>query len=385
MARPSKVLIVGGGIGGLTLATALTRKGIVPDLIELRADDKAVQGVGIIQPGNALRALRSIGLLEPCIAAGFQSENLRYYDAGGELLAQFRHLRIAGDDAPAQNMIPRPKLHQVLHGAAEAGGVKMRRGITIESIDETPEKISVAFTDGTKGDYDVVVGADGIRSPLRNRLFGNGYEPSYVGHSVWRVSLPRPANLECGSVYFAVGSKAGLMPLNRDIMYLLLVIKESDDLVVTPQTGPAMLRERLEKFAGHVAEARAQITDDRDVVYRRIEEVRLPAPWYRGRIVLIGDAAHACAPHMAQGATMAIEDAVVLADELAKDAPMEDKLAAYQERRYTRCRMVLDASRELGEYSTYADPEQCRKRADALRALPPFSAPRGEDRLADPI
>jgi 2-polyprenyl-6-methoxyphenol hydroxylase-like FAD-dependent oxidoreductase len=118
------VLIVGGGIGGLTLAVALGQRGIRADVLELKGEG-AVYGVGIVQPGNALRALRAIGLMEPCVKAGFQVGEYRYYDSDENLLASLKPLKVAGPDAPALNMLPRPALHSILQSSAEKCGARI--------------------------------------------------------------------------------------------------------------------------------------------------------------------------------------------------------------------------------------------------------------------
>lgn len=120
----SSVLVIGGGIGGLTLATALGTRGIHADVIEIKPEP-SVYGVGIIQPGNALRALNSLGLARACIEAGFPIDEYRYFDSGEHHLATLRLLQIAGPDMPATNMLPRPALHRILTAAAEAAGAKI--------------------------------------------------------------------------------------------------------------------------------------------------------------------------------------------------------------------------------------------------------------------
>ena len=147
MAHVQSVLIVGGGIGGLTLAAALGQRGIRCDVVELKAVE-SVYGVGIIQPGNALRALRSLGLMEACLQAGFQVSEYRYYDADENLLAALHPLRVAGPDAPAMNMLPRPALHQILRSAAEKVGATIRLGVTVESLSQSAAGVDVVLSDG---------------------------------------------------------------------------------------------------------------------------------------------------------------------------------------------------------------------------------------------
>ncbi len=168
-----KVLVVGAGIGGLTLAAALGQRGIETDIVEIKPSPE-VQGVGILQPGNALRALDSIGVLDECFAAGFQTDEYRYFDADGGLIAKLRLLRIADASRPAINMLPRPALHRILSGAAERAGARLRLGVTVGELEQSDEGVAVGFTDGRRGSYDLVVGADGIRSSIRAMIFGPG-------------------------------------------------------------------------------------------------------------------------------------------------------------------------------------------------------------------
>ena len=117
-----------------------------------------------------------------------------------------------------------------------------------------------------------------------------------------------------------------------------------------PEQLPALLREQLTEYQGLVADAREHIVDPQQINYRPIESFLLPAPWYKGRVLLIGDAAHASTPHLASGAGMAIEDAVVLSEMLASEAPITQILEGFMSRRYERCRMVVENSLQLVEW-----------------------------------
>src|ERR1700722_18192802 len=150
MERPmspiKSVLIVGGGIGGLTLAVALGRQGLKAEVIELKPEHK-VFGVGIIQPGNALRALRTLGLMDACLAAGFQTDHYAMYDAAGEFIARMQLLRIAGATTPAVNGMPRTALHRILTDAAEAAGARIRFGLTVSEIASHEDRADVVLSD----------------------------------------------------------------------------------------------------------------------------------------------------------------------------------------------------------------------------------------------
>jgi 2-polyprenyl-6-methoxyphenol hydroxylase-like FAD-dependent oxidoreductase len=379
-----KVLIVGAGIGGLTLAAALGQRGIETDIVEIKPTLE-VQGVGILQPGNALRALRSIGVLDECCAAGFQTDEYRYFDADGDPIATLRLLRIADPNRPAINMLPRPALHRILAGAAEHAGVRLRLDVTVRALEQSDRRVEVGFADGTSGSYDLVVGADGIRSGIRAMVFGS-IEPQFTGHAVWRYTTTRPARLDYQAMYLGVAAKAGLVPLTDETMYLLLVTNEPDNPRMAADKLHLLLRERLAQFGHLVAPVRESITDPRSVVYTAIEEIILPPPWYHGRVVLIGDAAHASSPHIAQGAAMAVEDAVVLAEIASGDAPVVDMLDQFMQRRYRRCKLVQDISRQVGIDGNLADPEQCRLRNERYRRIFADPQPRPHElQLAEPI
>jgi 2-polyprenyl-6-methoxyphenol hydroxylase-like FAD-dependent oxidoreductase len=381
-----RVLIVGGGIGGLTLAVALARQGMKAEVIELKPEAN-VLGVGIIQPGNALRALRDLGLLDPCLAEGFQIDDYVMYDAAGGYIGRMKLLRIAGPSIPAVNGLPRIALHKILTKAAEDGGARIRLGLTVDSIVSYDDRADVVLSDGSRETYDLVVGADGIRSHVREMMFGKAYTPQFTGHGVWRFTAPRLSEVDHQIMYYGVGVKAGLMPVSREQMYLLLVTNEPDNPWMPPDQLDRLLRERLRPFtAPLVAKLRDQINDPSQVIYGPIEEVILPPPWYRQRVLLIGDAAHASGPHVSQGATMAIEDASVLAELIGRGLSGEEVLAQFMVRRYEHCKFVQDTSRHVGREGNIDDPEACAVRDIRMREAFRDPRPRPHElRMAEPI
>ena len=133
-------------------------------------------------------------------------------------------------------------------------------------------------------------------------------------------------------------------------MYLLLVVAEPPHVRYDRARFPDMLRERLAPFGGVLGRIRDELTDDADIVYAPLSEVMLPLPWFKGRIVICGDAAHACTPHITQGAAMALEDGIVLAEELAVERELSESLTAFGERRY--------AAREARAGRLARDPER---------------------------
>jgi 2-polyprenyl-6-methoxyphenol hydroxylase-like FAD-dependent oxidoreductase len=344
MTNTQKVLISGAGIGGLGAGAALAQRGVEVEIVEIKPEPN-VYGVGINQPGNSLRALRAIGVLEEVCEVGFQFDAWRFHDHRGNLIVDVPS-RLGGEGIPANSGLSRRDLHRILIGAAERAGATITYATTVTEVTQNGHAHAV-LSDGREDDYDLVIAFDGINSPLRKRTFGASHDPVYSGFAVWRVTIPRPPEVDYGALYQAVGAKAGHIPLSEDWMYLLLVTPEPPHVRYERSRFVEMLRERLEPFEGLVGEIRDALGDDAEVVYSPLSEVFLPAPWFRGNLLVCGDAAHACCPHTTQGAAMALEDGVVLAEELMSEGPLGETLRAFSERRYPRARFVQDVSRGI--------------------------------------
>lgn len=151
-------------------------------------------------------------------------------------------------------------------------------------------------------------------------------------------------------VFYGQKSKAGLVPLSDKLMYLLLVTPEPGNPYQPVEQQHEMLKERLAEYGGIVGSLRDQITDPSQIVYRPIETLMLPVPWHKGRVVLLGDAAHASTPHLAQGAGMAIEDSVLLAQMLGEGGDLDSVLTAYAQRRFSRADLVYRVGQQEVEW-----------------------------------
>ena len=348
-----RVLIQGGGIGGLIAATALAQRGVEVDVVEHRPA-ASVLGVGLIQPPNALRVMAEIGVLDDCLAAGYQGDGTQVIGPDGTIIAQVPAPPPA--DLPTTgNGIQRRELCRILLGAAVKAGARLCHGATIATIaddgDDDGDGVTATFRGDSapaSGRYDLLLGFDGVRSAIRRHLFGEKYEPQLTGFSVWRVSLPRPAELERTVFAFAGQVKATLIPLSTNDCYLALVAPEG-----TPQhglSGPdaiAQMQGMLSRFGGWIGLLRDVIDGQGSAAYGPIEQVTVAEPWARGRILIGGDAAHATSPHMAQGAAMAAEDAIVLAAELDRGERLDQALDAWYRRRLPRATLVQNYSAAL--------------------------------------
>ena len=169
MANVEKVLIVGAGIGGLAAGALFGQRGAEVEIVEIKPEAN-VYGVGINQPGNSLRALREIGVLPEILAVGFEFDRWIFHDYRGELIVDVPS-RLGGDGIPPNCALSRRALQEILIGAADRAGVRVRYGTTLDDFSEAEGQVEVCFSDGGRDSYDLVVGFDGIKSPLRSRLF----------------------------------------------------------------------------------------------------------------------------------------------------------------------------------------------------------------------
>jgi 2-polyprenyl-6-methoxyphenol hydroxylase-like FAD-dependent oxidoreductase len=372
MAAVRRVLVQGGGVGGLTLAAALGQRGIEVDVVEASGAD-AVLGVGLAQPANALAALDEIGVREQCLAVGFPFEPLVIWSPAGVQVAAIPPPR-GRYGTPSNNAISRPLYNGILREAAEKAGARIRTGATVWQLHEDADGVDVELArwtgkrtppvpdGGGSSRYDLVVGFDGVRSRIREQLFGDRYAPEFTGFANWRITLPRPADLTAIAFAIAGPVKAVLTPIDAEQMYIALVTPEPGNPRHDRADFPRLVRERMAAFSGRLGELRDSIGDDASINYTPLHQVVVREPWFRGRIAVAGDAAHTTTPHLAQGAAMAVEDAVTLAAALDGDASLADALGAWYARRRDRALFVADMSlallkQESGSELTPAEAE----------------------------
>lgn len=342
-------LIVGGGIGGMAAAISLAERGVKVEVIDLDPDWK-VYGAGITITGPTLRAYKHLGMVGDIAEQGAITNGSRMFVFNGTHLRDLDEPAIE-DDLPATGGIMRPVLHHIMQDRIRALDIPVRLGLTVSKLDNVEGGVSVTFSDDTRGFYDLVIGSDSVFSAVRRMSFPHMSEPEHTGQGCWRISMKRPPGLERGEFYFGHGREAcGITRCGEEMVYLWLLTphqrrkKHFDDEELYTN-----LKGHLADYGGNAGWIRDNMTREDWINYRPLAAKLQPGPWSNGRIVLLGDAVHATTPHLASGAGMAVESAIVLAEELEKASGAEEALKAFEERRFDRCKDIVDTSIAVGQ------------------------------------
>jgi len=358
-------LVVGGGIAGTTLASELQSQGVSVTVVDSEPEP-TFRGIGIALLPAALRSLQSLGLLDECIERGYPQYVFRTCAPDGAVLATTPLKGLLGPDYPPCVGLPRSTFGEILRASAVETGVDLRFGLTVSGLENEPEGVYVAFSDGSTGTYDMVVGADGMRSTVRSLVFPNEPAPNYLGQCAWRILAgERPDEIDSQFIFLGEHTRAGFNPILPDDVYIYLLHQTDNSRpTLTAEDSLALFQELFGEYGGIAADVAARLTPENQSHYGPLFTTFVEHQWYRGRVMLIGDAAHATPPHLASGAGIALEDAIVLARCVREYDEIDEAFAAFMDRRYTRCKMVIDNSRQLSRWDL--DPRVDRRRVAAL-------------------
>lgn len=364
MPRSKKILIVGAGIGGLCTGVALARIGVEVDIIDIKPDN-SVPGVGWGLRTNGLRALREIGLLEPTLALGFPTPPLSYYDRNGRHVVDIPYGR-QFDGMPNNVQLPRLGFLEMASAHALAAGCSIKMATTAVDIEQDADGVTVELSDGSSRRYDLVLGFDGINSSIRRYLFGEKYVPTPSGGVAWRAPVRAPDTLKGAVFCHGFGGKVGFVPLAGGMMYVIVTHHESGRPRHDPAAFPELMYQRARAMMGDsvfMADEIESLRTAANVAYTPLDTVMVPYPWHRGRVMIMGDAAHAMTPYLGSGAAMAIEDGVVFAQLLQSDDTLYDIQTKFMARRYPRVKTVWDISLQMmHEEFDSATPEALDRR-----------------------
>ncbi len=351
------ILIVGAGIGGLTAAIRLVQRGHCVRVVE-QAKGLGEVGAGIQMSANAVKVLQAVGVEPALEATGVKPKAFEFRRFNtGELL----HRIPLGDahrekHGAAYYQMHRRDLHDALVQALRAVAPdSVRLDATVRQVNEDTDAAEVELVSGERLRADLVVGADGVKSVVRQHVLGAD-KPVFTGQVVWRVLVPVeriPQALRTDVV-----STIWCGPQNHGVMYYLRggQLINFVGCVARPWeeeswTSSRPWSELDQDYAGWHPMVRAVVeAADRDQCYRWALNSRVPAMvWSTKRVTMLGDAVHSTLPYMAQGAAMAIEDAGVLARALELDLPMAEQLHVYEQHRAPRTRRVVEESTEMGQ------------------------------------
>ncbi|MGP3534125.1 FAD-dependent oxidoreductase [Microbacterium sp. RD1] len=360
------VCIVGAGIAGLTTAIALARRGWKVEILEVSPDGRTA-GWGLALTGPSLRALDSLDLAERMLDSGYGMFRIVNWEPTGEEI-EISPPPLLGPGSPVMAGISRPDLHRILAAEANRLGVAVTYGSSVARIVQDPDEVRLELEDGSHRRADLVVGADGIRSRVREELgFADPLE--YTGQAVWRAQIPRPSWATAINTFALSDRQTGVVPISAESAYVFFTENDASREIIPDELLPARLAAELKPFAGRAAELRDAVRTSPSVIRRLAQTIIVESPWNVGRVVLVGDASHAPSPQMASGAALAIEDGVVLAEELASVPEVEQALQAFTERRFDRCATLVKTSARIAQLEQSARHRESHELIDRCHGL----------------
>lgn len=347
MSAAQSALVVGGGVAGMSAALMLARAGVKVRLID-SAREWSMAGAGLTITRSTLRALQKVGLLEAVMARGHTHDGIQVCDVGGKPLRFVESPPLPDAEVPGAGGILRATLHQIMSEQLRASAIPVTLGVTVAALQCTPEACKVSVSDGTQIDVDLVVGADGLFSAMRAEMFPEAPPPTFTGQACWRWVLPRLADITNRHFFLGGPVKVGLTPVSQSEMYLFLLEQVPDNPWRAPETWHETLGHLLRGYGGLLDTLRQTLNPRSQIVYRPLESHLLRHAWWKDRVILIGDAAHATTPQLASGAGMGLEDGIVLAEEIKRADTLPAAFDRFMERRFERCRLVVENSLEIG-------------------------------------
>lgn len=354
----------------MSAALQLQQVGFEVDLIDLDPSWR-VYGAGITITGATLRAFQALGILEAVMAHAYTGEGIQICAVDGAPIGLVPTPSVGGADVPGCGGIMRPVLHQILSERVRRNHITVRLGITVDALTQHDDRLDVRFSDGGTGRYEFVIGADGLFSRVRSLILPQAPQPQYTGQTCWRIVAPRPPEIERRTFFLGGQVKVGLSPVSKTEMYMFLLQTTPRPAHMPDDVLPGKLAQLLEGYGGPLKTIRESLGPASRIVMRPLEAFFLPKPWHVGRCLLIGDAAHPTTPQLASGAGMAVEDALVLGQEAGKHTEVERIFEGFMNRRYDRCRLVVENSIEIGRREQRGAPaaEQTKLVEESLVAL----------------
>lgn len=369
MKSSQTVAIIGGGIGGLTLAIALQQKGIQAIIYE-QAPFWKVLGAGLGLSGNAIKAFSAIGLEEEVLKAGSVLKRMTIKDQEGNTLNETDSEKISERYGIANNFtIHRADLHELLVSKIDPQRIILNK--TCIDFVQSTSGITLHFQDGTTTEADYVLASDGINSIFRRKLLPNT-PPRYAGYTCWRAVIKyRPQHFDVTetSETWGSGRRFGIVPLRDNRIYWFATLNaKAKDEKLKAYTSINLLK-HFNSFHSPIPEI-IQSTRPDELIWSDIYDLAPIKKFAFGNILLLGDAAHATTPNMGQGACMAIEDAVVAANCMEDYISFEEAFVQFEKRRINRTTKIVKDSWRLGKIAQLENSFLMKLRDAAIRRTP---------------
>lgn len=363
--KTSKIAVVGGGIGGLTVALALIKKGFSPIVFEKTAVSRPI-GAGIVLSSNAMGALSHLGVLDKICGAGWPVKNFIVSTPEGNSLFEEDFAAIGKRFGYSAVGISRPVLHKILIDLLPKDCIKL--GYNFESCNQTSEQVTLHFKEHTPIDADIVIGADGIHSKVRQAVLGKP-PLRYSGQSGWRGLCRMPTHTPLLSFFesWGVGKRFGAVQVGPDLVYWYCGINaEANTLESNGVLSKNIISDLFSNWHAPIEELIEKTHPD-SILQIDIFDMPPVKHWYSKKIVLLGDAIHSTTPNLGQGAGMAIESALALAHSLDTETTLDEAFYRYQMIRKNRTAWVTTQSWYWGKISQIENPKFCWLRNNALR------------------
>lgn len=348
-----KFAILGGGIGGLTLAIALQRKNFDVVVYESAPQWKPL-GAGIGLAGNAVKAFREIGIEQDVLAVGKVLKKVVIRNKKGKALMVTDSEEISRRFGVVNNFtLHRADLHNVLINKLKPGTVVLDKACV--DFEQGPDGVSITFRDGTKANADYLIAADGIHSVARKKLLSHTKE-RYAGYTCWRGvidDLPPGFNQDETSETWGQGTRFGIVPLTKDRVYWFACVNAGANDPMMRSLAPMDLMAFFGDFHAPIPDLIKRTTK---IIWNDILDVEPVNRFAFGRVVLMGDAAHATTPNLGQGACMAIEDAVILSNLLETHEDAGESFKVFEEKRIRRTTRIVNDSWQLGKMAQWENP-----------------------------